>query len=66
MADNFVALSRTSVDFGSIPFEAWVFCAKLRKRRIFSEKVLQAQIPAFLAEAHADAEAQAQVQVPQV
>ena len=27
---------------------------------------VQAQIPAFLAEAHADAEAQAQVQVPQV
>jgi hypothetical protein len=33
---------------------------------IFSETGLQAQIPAFLAEAHADAEAQAQVQVPQV
>ena len=31
-----------------------------------SSALVQAQIPAFLAEAHADAEAQAQVQVPQV
>jgi hypothetical protein len=47
------------------PWDPYWDINRIPNRRLDLAQV-QAQIPAFLAEAHAEAEAQAQVQVPQV